>query len=124
MMRFWISLLASTFLACAASAAEPGKVIVRWHGQSFFEIVTTKGTRIVFDPHLIPAYGRNVVNADLVLLSHQHTDHVQTSVVENLEKAKVLHGIKDDKGDGKKLDWNAIDQTFKDVKIRTLGTFH
>jgi L-ascorbate metabolism protein UlaG (beta-lactamase superfamily) len=124
MMRYWISLLASTFLVCAAAGAEPGKVIVRWRGQSFFEIITTKGTRIVFDPHLIPAYGRNVVNADLVLLSHEHTDHTQTSAVENLDKAKVLHGVKDEKGDGKKFDWNAIDQTVKDVKIRTLGTFH
>jgi L-ascorbate metabolism protein UlaG (beta-lactamase superfamily) len=111
-------------LGASAAAAEPNKIIIRWHGQSFFEIVTTKGTRIVFDPHLIEAYGRNVVSADLVLLSHEHSDHTQTSVVENLDKAKVLHGVKDEKGDGKKVDWNAIDETFKDVKIRTLGTFH
>jgi L-ascorbate metabolism protein UlaG (beta-lactamase superfamily) len=73
---------------------------------------------------LIDAFGRNVVNADLVLLSHNHTDHVQTSVVENLDKAKVLRGLKDTKGDGKNVEWNLIDETFKDVKIRTLATFH
>jgi L-ascorbate metabolism protein UlaG (beta-lactamase superfamily) len=124
MQRFLGVLVIGALMGSGAVAAEPNKVIVRWHGQSFFEIITTKGTRIVIDPHLIPAYGRNVVNADLVLLSHEHTDHTQTSVVENLDKAKVLHGIKDEKGDGKKLEWNAIDQTVKDVKIRTLGTFH
>jgi L-ascorbate metabolism protein UlaG (beta-lactamase superfamily) len=124
MLRFLSTVLVSALLAGGATAAEPNKIMVRWHGQSFFEIITTKGTRIVFDPHLIDAYGRNVVNADLVLLSHEHSDHTQTSVVENLDKAKVLHGIKDEKGDGKKLDWNAIDETFKDVKIRTLGTYH
>ncbi|HEY1861416.1 MAG TPA: MBL fold metallo-hydrolase, partial [Gemmataceae bacterium] len=124
MLRFLSTLLVGAALASAGVAAEPNKVMVRSHGQSFFEIITTKGTRIVFDPHLIDAYGRNVINADLVLLSHEHSDHTQTSVVENLDKAKVLHGVKDEKGDGKKLDWNAIDETFKDVKIRTLGTFH
>jgi L-ascorbate metabolism protein UlaG (beta-lactamase superfamily) len=73
---------------------------------------------------LIDAFGRNVVNADLVLLSHNHTDHVQTSVVENLDKAKVLRGLKDTKGDGKNVEWNLIDETFKDVKIRSISTFH
>jgi L-ascorbate metabolism protein UlaG (beta-lactamase superfamily) len=124
MLRFLCTFLVSALLAGGAAAAEPNKIMVRWHGQSFFEIITTKGTRIVFDPHLIDAYGRNAVNADLVLISHEHTDHTQTSVVENLDKAKVLHGVKDEKGDGKKFEWNAIDETFKDVKIRTLGTFH
>jgi L-ascorbate metabolism protein UlaG (beta-lactamase superfamily) len=124
MIRFLSALFVSALLAGSAAAADANKVTIRWHGQSFFEIVTSKGTRIVFDPHLIDAYGRNVCKADLVLLSHNHTDHVQTSVVENLDKAKVLRGLKDEKGDGKKVDWNAIDETFKDVKIRTMGTYH
>lgn len=124
MFRFLTALVVSALLAGSAAAADANKIIVRWHGQSFFEIITSKGTRIVFDPHLIDAYGRNVMKADLVLLSHNHTDHVQTSVVENLDKAKVLRGLKDEKGDGKKVEWNAIDETFKDVKIRTLGAYH
>jgi L-ascorbate metabolism protein UlaG (beta-lactamase superfamily) len=124
MFRLAYAILLGVLIVAPASAADAKKIIVRWHGQSFFEIITPKGTRIVIDPHLIPAYGRNVVKADLVCMTHQHTDHTQTSVVENLKDAKELRGLKDAKGDGKVLSWNAIDQEFKDVKVRTLGTYH
>ena len=68
---------------------------IRWHGQSFFEIQSSKGTRIVIDPHAIEAYGRRTVSADLVLISHFHTDHTQVSgVVQNYEKAKLIAGLK------------------------------
>ena len=48
---------------------------ITWHGQSFFEIVTSSGLRVAIDPHAIENYGRRSVKADLVLLSHRHTDH-------------------------------------------------
>jgi L-ascorbate metabolism protein UlaG (beta-lactamase superfamily) len=108
----------------AAVAADSKKVTITWHGQSFFEITTSKGTRIVIDPHLIDAYGRATVKADLVLLTHNHTDHTQTAAVDNIDKAKVIRGWKDERGDGKKVDWNIFEETFKDVKIRSVGTFH
>jgi L-ascorbate metabolism protein UlaG (beta-lactamase superfamily) len=124
MSRFLITLCAGVLLAGNAAAADAKKITITWHGQSFYEITTTKGTRIVTDPHLIDAYGRPPVKADLVLLSHNHTDHTQTSAIENIDKAKVIPGWKDERGDGKKVDWNIVDETFKDVKIRTVGTYH
>jgi L-ascorbate metabolism protein UlaG (beta-lactamase superfamily) len=124
MSRLLIAIGAVALLAGGAPAADAKKITVTWHGQSFFEITTGKGTRIVIDPHLIDAYGRPDVDADLVLLSHNHTDHTQTSAVRNIDKAKVIRGWKDERGDGKKVDWNIVDETFKDVKIRTVGTFH
>jgi len=48
-------LVAFLLVVVQASAADPIKI--RWHGQSMFEVETPKGTRIVFDPHVIPAYG-------------------------------------------------------------------
>jgi L-ascorbate metabolism protein UlaG (beta-lactamase superfamily) len=124
MSRFFISLCAGVLTAGTISAADAKNITIIWHGQSYFEIKTLKGTRIVVDPHLIEAYGRSVVNADLILLSHNHTDHTQTAAIDNVEKAKIIKGWKDEKGDGKKVDWNILDETFKDVKIRTVGTFH
>jgi len=124
MSRFLIALCAGILVTGPICAADAKNVSITWHGQSFFEIKTTKGTRIAVDPHLIDAYGRPVVNADLVLLSHNHTDHTQTAAIDNIDKAKVIKGWKDEKGDGKKVDWNIIDETFKDVKVRTVGTFH
>lgn len=115
-------LLLVAFLAAhPALAAEPGKVILRWHGQSFFEVESSKGTRVVFDPHAIEAFGRREVSADLVLLSHLHDDHTQTSVIVNVAKAKVIQGLK---GMGRKTEWNVVDEAFKDVRVRSVGVYH
>jgi L-ascorbate metabolism protein UlaG (beta-lactamase superfamily) len=124
-MKRLVSTLAALLLfAAAGPAAEGKKVTLRWHGQSFFEIVSSAGTRIVIDPHAIEAYGRKVVSADLVLLSHFHVDHTRTEVVENLPQAKVLTGLKKLDKDGKRQDWNVVNEKFKDVRVQTVGTYH
>jgi L-ascorbate metabolism protein UlaG (beta-lactamase superfamily) len=102
------------------------KVTIVWHGQSFFEIKSSKGTRVVIDPHAIAEFGRiGGVNADLILTTHLHTDHVQLDVVENYKpndkSVKVHHGLK---GDVQKHNWNPIDEKFKDFHIRSVKTFH
>jgi L-ascorbate metabolism protein UlaG (beta-lactamase superfamily) len=123
-MRYSIPLLAGLLFTTAAPAADAKKVIIRWHGQSMFEIITSAGTRIVTDPHAIEVFGRKNIEADLILTSHRHSDHVQTSVIQNEKKARIIHGLKDLKGDGKRFDWNLIDEKFKDVQLRTVPTYH
>jgi L-ascorbate metabolism protein UlaG (beta-lactamase superfamily) len=123
MIRSLIALAVGVLLTGGVRSAEPGKagVLFRWHGQSFFEIQSSKGTRIVTDPHAIEGYGRISVEADLVTISHFHTDHTQLGVVENQDKAQKLFGLK---VDGKKVDWNPIDEKVKDVHVRTVGVYH
>jgi L-ascorbate metabolism protein UlaG (beta-lactamase superfamily) len=122
MLRYLAGLTMGLLVAGTAAAAEPpGKVTIRWHGQSFFEIQSSKGTRIVTDPHAIEAYGRQAVSADLILISHFHTDHTQVGVVQNQAQAKVLYGLK---GGLKRTEWNPIDETFRDVHVRTVGVYH
>jgi L-ascorbate metabolism protein UlaG (beta-lactamase superfamily) len=111
-----------------AALADSNKVVIRWHGQSFFEIISTKGTRIVIDPHAIDAYGRPQVKADLVLMSHLHVDHTAADAVTNLKQTKQIYALK--KGAEEKGrpttggDWNILDEKFKDVRVQTVGTFH
>ncbi len=115
-------LTAAVTLAVAVAAARadgPRKVTIRWHGQSFFEIISSKGTRVVTDPHAIDAYGRVAVRADLILISHLHNDHTHVEVVEN--KARILWGLK---VTGRKVDWNAVDEQFRDVHVRSVGVYH
>ncbi|HLJ93780.1 MAG TPA: MBL fold metallo-hydrolase [Gemmataceae bacterium] len=122
MFRFLTAVAAALLSAGMAAAADtPGKVTIRWHGQSFFDIQSSKGTRIVIDPHAIEAYGRQTVGADLILISHFHTDHTQVATVQDHAKAKVLYGLK---GGAKRVDWNPIDETFRDVHVRTVGVYH
>lgn len=113
-------------LASAASPADEAKAVtIRWHGQSFFEVISSQGTRIVIDPHAIEAYGRKSVQADIVLMSHLHDDHTQLPIVENAKKAKVLNALKLEKGEFRTTEeWNVLDEKINDVRIRSIGTYH
>src|ERR1700674_5333331 len=63
---------------------EPGPFTIEYHGQSFYIITTTKGKRIAFDPHTIPVYHPSGLipaqKADVVCVSHFHTDHIRTEI--------------------------------------------
>jgi L-ascorbate metabolism protein UlaG (beta-lactamase superfamily) len=107
----------------AAPAAADKNVTIRYHGQSFFEIISTQGTRIVLDPHAMPEYGRKTVSADLVLMSHFHDDHTQLGVVENAKQAKLINGLKKG-GKDRPDDWNLVEEKFKDVHIHNVGCYH
>jgi L-ascorbate metabolism protein UlaG (beta-lactamase superfamily) len=120
MKRRVTALLLAVLVAAPAGAAGSKKVILRWHGQSFFDLETSQGTRIAFDPHAIEAYGRITAKADLVLVSHLHNDHTQVDVIENKDK-KVIYGLK---GSGKKVEWNRVDEQFRDAHVRTVGVYH
>jgi L-ascorbate metabolism protein UlaG (beta-lactamase superfamily) len=99
-------------------------VRIRWYGQSFFMIVTPKGTRIVTDPHKLDDYPPVEVKADLVLMSHFHTDHTATSVITNLKEARQYNALKKLDREGKRTEFNIIDRKFKDVRIQSMATFH
>lgn len=127
--------LAAAFLAAAvglkgglrpplASAQAPAKAFkLRWFGQSFFQLETPSGKKIAFDPHAIPEFGRPIVSADVILVSHLHNDHNQPDVIENHKAARVFFGLKE-KAKGKAPDWNKIDEKVGAIHIRTLGTYH
>jgi L-ascorbate metabolism protein UlaG (beta-lactamase superfamily) len=119
MTRYLSAVLIGLVVSGTASAA--GQVTIRWHGQSFFEIESSKGTRIVLDPHRIEAYGRKVVKADLLLLSHLHNDHTQVDVIEDRTKVKIIPGLK---VSGRRIDWNEVDEQFRDVHVRSVGVYH
>jgi L-ascorbate metabolism protein UlaG (beta-lactamase superfamily) len=121
MTRYLSAVVATMVLAGLAGAADTKTIILRWHGQSFFDLESSQGTRVAFDPHAIEEFGRTPVKADLVLVSHFHTDHSAVGVIENREKAKVLYGLK---MTGKNVDWNPIDEKFKDVRVYTVGVYH
>jgi L-ascorbate metabolism protein UlaG (beta-lactamase superfamily) len=123
MLRYLTALVAALALAAGASAADK-KLTIRWHGQSFFEIISSKGTAIVTDPHAIEAFGRQSVKADLVLCSHLHSDHTRLDAIDPTSKPKVLYGVKEDKGSTLKYAWTNFDEKFKDVHAYAVGTYH
>src|ERR1041385_7838369 len=62
-MRCW-AFVAVVFLLFATVAHPQDKgapISIEYHGQSFFIMTTSKGTRIAFDPHTIPEYDRTEI---------------------------------------------------------------
>lgn len=116
--------------ACFVSAQERRPLTLRWYGQSFFVLESPKGARIAIDPHMIEAFGRQTVKADVVLISHPHPDHVRVDAIENRAQAKIIEGIKTPAGappegvSAARTQWNPVDEQFKDVKIRSVPTYH
>jgi len=130
MIRFLTPLCAVLLVAGSVPAADTKKLTLRWHGQSFFDLETSAGARIVFDPHAIEAYGRTEVTADLILISHFHDDHTQVGVVQvnknDKIKKPIIAGLKP--VSRTKTEWEAIDEKLsikgQEIRIRTVGTYH
>src|SRR4051812_45168392 len=109
-MRTSLVLALSAALAIAsASSAPAGEVKIAWHGQSFFQIITPKGTRVVLDPHNIESYRITPIQADLVLMTHFHNEHNQIEgVIENYKDKdfKSYNALKKTGPNNTVVDWN------------------
>ncbi|MBV9124915.1 MAG: MBL fold metallo-hydrolase [Planctomycetes bacterium] len=121
MARYISALMVGLLAFSTAAAAESPKVVIRWHGQSFFEVISSQGTRIVFDPQNLEEFGQITVPADLVLISHLHSDHNAVGVIANRDQARIISGLK---MAGKKVEWNPVDEKFRDVHVRSVGVYH
>ncbi len=103
-------------------------VKVRWLGQSYFQIESAEGRKIVIDPHAIPAFGRQTVAADLILISHPHDDHALIEIIEPPAGAKkfndgdILRGVIETKTG--KQEWKVIDEKRGNIRMRTVATYH
>lgn len=98
-------------------------VKLRWYGQSMFQIETARGFKIVIDPHAIPNFGRALVKADFVLISHPHSDHNQVAGLESkVKESEIYRGVVEPKPG--KQEWKTIDEKRGLIRFRNVGTFH
>src|SRR5689334_15360416 len=125
MRRGWLLGVVLVFgPALAAQEKEVPPVEVTWHGQSFFTVKSSKGVIVAFDPHLIPEYFRiEGLKADMVLMSHNHNDHTQVGALANAmdKDLKIVPGLKTPT---LRSDFNFVDFTFKDIRVRNVGSYH
>jgi L-ascorbate metabolism protein UlaG (beta-lactamase superfamily) len=86
-------------------------VKVKWLGHSCFLITSEKGTRIITDPYTVGGpikYGEIKETADVVTVSHEHSDHNNVASVGG--KPQVFKG--------------GAPITFQDVKLTSVPTYH
>jgi len=112
----------AAFFPCAGTVLGQGKpsgqpVTVRFWGQACFTI-TAGGKTLLIDPFNPPELGYPAfdVTPEVVLISHEHFDHNETSCVKG--KPLVLHGL--DEGGAVQ----AIDRTVGPFHVRTVAGKH
>jgi L-ascorbate metabolism protein UlaG (beta-lactamase superfamily) len=117
-------ILGACALLLTVGAASAGEIKISWFGQSMFLIVTPAGKRVVLDPHNLEAYRVMPQQADLVLMSHFHTDHTNLDVITNAKEAKQYNALKKGGPGDAVIDWNSVDEKLGDVRFQSLGTYH
>ena len=103
------------FWRVAASA--PAPVSIEWLGHSTFEITSSKGTRILTDPHGAFDLPHPTLPQHIVTTSHQHGPHNSVGMAPG--NPVILHGLTPG-GEN----WQKISTTIRDVSVYSVPAFH
>lgn len=110
-----LEVVQSGFMRVAAAA--PATVAIEWFGHSTFQITSSKGTRILTDPHGAFDLPHPTLPQDIVTTSHQHGPHSSVEMAQG--NPVILQGLTPS-GE----DWQKISTTIKDVSIYSVPAFH
>ncbi len=100
----------------AAASGAPA-VTVEWMGHSTFQITSSKGTRVLTDPHGAFDLPRPTLPQHIVTASHRHGPH--SAVYMAPGNPVILHGLTP-MGD----DWQKIATTIRDVSVYVVPAYH
>ena len=110
-----LDVVQSGILRVAASPAPP--LTLEWMGHSTFQITSSKGTRVLTDPHGAFDLPRPTLPQHIVTTSHQHGPHNSVHMAPGTPV--VLHGLTPS-GDN----WQKISTTIRDVSVYAVPAFH
>lgn len=110
----WVLVLAGLLTASAVSAQER-PVTIRYHGWAFFIVTATDGLRVAIDPYGNIGYPFPTVEANVVLVTHEHGDHNNVELVKG--NPRVMRGL----GVG---DWNRFYERIGATLIYSVPAFH
>lgn len=104
-------------LIAPAVSAQERPITIRYFGQSFFLVTAADGLRIVIDPFSNIGYAMPTVEADVVLVTHEHGDHNNVGLIGG--NPRVIRGL----GAGA-TDWNRIYERIGGTLIYSVAAFH
>lgn len=105
--------LNSPFLVPGAfveEAAASGKIEIKWFGHSFFQITSSRGTRVITDPFGAMGFPMPDVWGDVVTVGREHGNHNNVRLVKG--NPVILRGLKEGSED-----WNQVNLFFRDILI-------
>lgn len=105
----------SSFRVQPAAAARRN-VTIRWLGHSAFLLTSSRGTKVLMDPHG-RGYPTEPIFPHVVTTSHLHGNHSFIWMAKG--DPVILHGLNEGNGD-----WNRIHRTIRDVSIYTVPAYH
>jgi L-ascorbate metabolism protein UlaG (beta-lactamase superfamily) len=100
-----------------AAASSAPAVTIEWLGHSTFQITSSKGTRVLTDPHGAYDLPHPTLPQHIVTTSHQHGPHNSVSMA--MGTPVILHGLSPS-GDN----WQQISTTIRDVSVYVVPAFH
>ena len=110
----------STIFTTLIYSQDSAQVTIKWYGHSCFMMTTSQGTRIVTDP-VNKWYPDQPHRAEIVTVSHNHSDHNAVQIVWN--NPKILYGKTREENDPEQK-FIKIDETIKDVHIYDVNSHH
>ena len=99
------------------AAAGAPQVTIEWLGHSTFEITSSKGTRVLTDPHGAYDLPRPTLPQHIVTSSHRHGPHSSVHMAPGTPV--IFHGLTPS-GE----DWQKISTTIRDVSVYVVPAYH
>lgn len=100
-----------------AAASQPPAIAIEWFGHSTFQITSSKGTRVLTDPHGSFDLPQPTLPQHIVTASHEHGRH--SAVYMAPGTPVILHGLTSG-GDN----WQKISTTIRDVSVYVVPAYH
>lgn len=108
-----IGVLAFVVAALLASVAgAQGEVSLEWYGHAFFRLTSPQGVRAAMDPFGEIGYPMPTVEAEIVTVSHEHSDHNNAKLIRGTPT--ILRGLTEGE------DWKPISFRQRDVGITSV----
>jgi len=111
----WVLLIIGLITPLTWAQGRP--LTIRYHGWSFFLVTTPDGLRIAMDPYGNIGYPFPEVEADVVTVSHEHSDHNNVELVKG--SPRVYRGVPPGTAD-----WNRVYERFGNTRVFVVAAFH
>jgi L-ascorbate metabolism protein UlaG (beta-lactamase superfamily) len=103
------------FLRVAASS--PAPLTIEWLGHATFQMTSSKGTRVLMDPHGAYDLPHPTLPQHIVTSSHPHGPHSSVSMAAGTPV--IFHGLT-----AAGENWQKVSTTIRDVSVYVVPAFH